>query len=262
MLGSCKCLTRRAKPWFLNLGCGKHFHQNWINIDFSPFDDTVVCHDLRRPLPFPENSCAVVYHSHVLEHFTRAEGRRFIAECFRVLQPQGILRVAVPDLEGIARLYLQSLEGAKAGNSASTARHEWMTLELFDQMVREESGGEMGKYWQQNPMPEQEFIIARMGQEVAENIKPSERKCSKRRRFDSFRRSYRSNRLRRSGEVHKWMYDAVSLARLLEETGFENCESRQATESDIPLFAESMLDVTADGKIRKPDSLFMEARKL
>jgi predicted SAM-dependent methyltransferase len=261
MFGLSKPPTHRGKPWFLNLGCGKHFHQNWINIDFSPFDDTVICHDLRQPLPFPENSCAVVYHSHVLEHFTRAEGRRFIAECFRVLQPQGILRVAVPDLECIARLYLQSLEGAKAGSSASIARHEWMTLELFDQMVREESGGEMGKYWQQNPMPELEFIIARMGQEVVQNIQVSERKSSKRRRSDAFRHSYRSNKFRQSGEVHKWMYDAVSLKRLLEETGFESCKSRQAMESDIPLFTECMLDVTADGKIRKPDSLFMEAWK-
>lgn len=249
------------KPWLLNLGCGKRFHPNWINIDFSPLDNTVIRHDLRKPLPFPENSCAVVYHSHVLEHFTRSEGRRFIAECHRVLEPQGILRVVVPDLEGIARLYLENLERAKDGSPVAAKRHEWMTLELLDQMVREESGGEMGKYWQQKPMPEEQFVIARMGQEVAGIIQTSKNESYKRCSSNSVQSSYRNKRFRQSGEVHKWMYDAVSLRRLLEETGFDNCRVCQSTESDIPRLNEYMLDVMADGVTRKPDSLFMEATK-
>jgi len=38
------------------------------------------------------------------------------------------------------------------------------------QMVREESGGEMLKYWQLNPMPAEEFVIERAGREVLQFI--------------------------------------------------------------------------------------------
>jgi hypothetical protein len=40
----------------------------------------------------------------------------------------------------------------------------------MDQMVREESGGEMLKYWQLNPMPAEEFVIERAGREVLQFI--------------------------------------------------------------------------------------------
>lgn len=261
MFGLSKRMASPKKPRFINLGCGKHFHPDWINIDVSPLDNFVISHDLRKPLPFPEGSCEVVYHSHVLEHLTCSEGRRFIAECHRVLQPQGILRVVVPDLEGIARLYLQNLEGAKNGNPDAANRHEWITLELLDQMVREESGGEMGKYWQRALMPAGQFVIERMGQEVAGSIQAAKNENYRRFSFSFFRNRRRRKRFRQSGEVHKWMYDAVSLRRLLEETGFDNCRVCRSTESDIPRFSEYMLDVMADGSTRKPDSLFMEARK-
>ena len=32
--------------------------------------------------------------------------------------------------------------------------------------------------------------------------------------------AYRESAFRRSGEVHRWMYDRLSLRRLLEQTGF------------------------------------------
>jgi len=70
---------------------------------------------LRQPIPLADGCCAAVYHSHVLEHFPRDEAPGFLSECYRLLRTGGILRVVVPDLETIARLYLQNLEGALVG---------------------------------------------------------------------------------------------------------------------------------------------------
>lgn len=64
--------------------------------------------DATRHLPFADNSADVIYSSHMLEHLTPAGGRRFLAEAHRVLAPGGILRIAVPDLERLARTYIET----------------------------------------------------------------------------------------------------------------------------------------------------------
>ncbi|MGA2750889.1 MAG: methyltransferase domain-containing protein [Verrucomicrobiota bacterium] len=248
-------------PWRLNLGCGKCFHPEWVNVDFAPANSHVLQHDLRKPLPFPSASCAVVYHSHLLEHLSRAAGREFMAECHRLLQPGGILRVVVPDLETIARLYLQNLDAALAGDTQASLRHEWMTLELLDQLVREESGGEMGRYWRQNPMPAEEFVLQRMGWELASLLQAHRAPSTAATKANKPPTPAQIAAFRQAGEMHQWMYDRISLRRLLETTGFRQCQVCRASESAIPNFNSYLLDLTKEGAVRKPDSLFMEARK-
>lgn len=64
---------------------------------------------------------------------------------------------------------------------------------------------------------------------------------------------------RRSGEVHLWMYDRVSLPRLLEAAGFICPRVRRADQSAVAGFASYGLETMDDGAVRKPDSLFIEA---
>ena len=249
-------------PWRVNLGCGRCFHHDWVNIDFVSHDPRVIKRDLRQPLPFPDASCEAVYHSHVLEHFPRSFAPVFLKECLRVLAPGGILRVAVPDLETITRLYLNNLDGALAGDETAARRHEWMTLELLDQMVRGESGGEIIHYWKQNPMPAEDFVLERTGSEAAQFIARHRVKARPSAPRASQPPSARDiARFRASGEVHQWMYDRVSLRRLLDMCGFADISACAAGESKIPNFSSYHLDVNEDGSVRKPDSLFMEARK-
>src|SRR5437762_12486254 len=85
----------------LNLGCGARFHPQWTNLDLTPSGQNVRAYDCRQPLPFEDESFDVVYHSHLIEHLRREDVIRFLRECCRVLRPGGILRVAIPDLEGI-----------------------------------------------------------------------------------------------------------------------------------------------------------------
>jgi len=242
------------RPYRLNLGCGRRFHSAWLNLDIVPADPAVFQHDLLKPLPLDDATCAVVYHSHVLEHIPKDQAPKFIAECFRVLISGGTLRVAVPDLEGITREYLKQLD---AGNHE---QHEWMTIELVDQLTRHRSGGHMLDYWKQNPMPAEDFVLQRMGREAGDFI-------------SNFRSKEQSQTqpaplttdgvgsFRLGGEVHQWMYDRLSLGRLLAAAGFTDIKVCKAMESAIPDFTSYQLDTDESGAVRKPDSLFMEATK-
>ncbi len=42
-----------------------------------------------------------IYCSHCLEHLTRTEGQKALAEFHRVLRPEGVVIIMVPDLEGV-----------------------------------------------------------------------------------------------------------------------------------------------------------------
>jgi len=253
--------TANAKPLLVNLGCGRHFHPDWVNLDLTAHAPGVIPHDLRDRLPFADACCDVVYHSHVLEHFTRPAAATFLRECHRVLKPGGTLRVVVPDLETIARLYLHYLDRALAGDPRAAERYDWMTLELLDQMVRQQGGGEMLRYWQSDPMPAEDFVVERVGAEVQRFLEwwraqppappaaPAEPSAEEQVRF------------RQSGEVHKWMYDRWSLKNLLTACGLTDVRPCAAHESRIPDFDRYQLDVEPGGSTRKPDSLFMEAVK-
>ncbi len=246
---------------FLNLGCGGCFHRDWVNVDFVSSDPDVIKHDLREKLPFSDSSFSVVYHSHVLEHLPRRAAPGFIRECHRVLKPGGILRVVVPDLEGIARLYLENLSGALAGDPAARGRYEWIILEMLDQLVRDRGGGAMLEHWRKEPMPAEEFVIARMGQEARSAIEKARRKKKPGVENETAPSARDEVEFRRKGEVHKWMYDRYSLGKLLAESGFVSAHACRADESAIPRFAGFGLDALPDSSVRKPDSLFMEAVK-
>src|SRR3954470_4923361 len=55
------------QPLRLNLACGYRPKEGWVNIDlFGPIADLRL--DLRRPLPFTDNSASYVYVEHFFEH--------------------------------------------------------------------------------------------------------------------------------------------------------------------------------------------------
>src|SRR5450432_493903 len=163
---------------YLNLGCGDRFIESWINIDFISNSPYVRQHDLNTGIPIGDNSVDVVYHSHILEHFTKGKGEQLVKECFRVLKPGGIIRIAVPDLEQLARQYLINLEKANSDNSEMNAEnYNWSLIELFDQMIRNQSGGEMGKYWTREKLINEDYITGRVGFE-----------------FKNFRSNYEDNK--------------------------------------------------------------------
>lgn len=246
---------------YVNLGCGNRFHKDWENYDFKSQSSLVKEINLNKTLPFKNESVDVIYSSHVLEHFTRCKAPLFLKECYRVLKPNGIIRIVVPDLEQIIRNYLLFLEKAKKGDIDAQEKYEWTMIELFDQMVRNYSGGEMFNYWKQDPMPQEKFILQRLGSEVDNALKHLRKNNIKPRTNCVDKNALEIGEFRLSGEIHQWMYDEYSLKRILKDTSFLNINKVTAHESKIKNFNSFLLDIEKNGKIRKPDSLFMEAIK-
>jgi SAM-dependent methyltransferase len=251
----------------LNLGCGRVFNENWRNYDIAAVHSSVIEHDLRNPIPICNDTAFAVYHSHVLEHLDRRKAFELLQECFRVLIPGGIVRIVVPDLEQIARQYIAQLDQAVQGCQGAEDRHEWITIELLDQLTRNFSGGEMRKYWLRCPVPEEGYLVERMGREYLDllpalNIARKDELESKS-QSTLFKDTDAAGvgKFRLSGEPHLWMYDRFSLARLLKKVGFTKIERKTAIHSFIPNFRDYNLDTLPDGTIRKPDSLYMEAVK-
>ncbi|MBV6640771.1 MAG: methyltransferase domain-containing protein [Cyclobacteriaceae bacterium] len=275
-----------SKLKYLNVGCGKRFHQDWLNIDVLPADPGVIHCDVTKGLPFENESLKVVYHSHVLEHIPKSTAKTFMSECFRVLEPGGVIRIAVPDLEGIIRNYLRFLDqNIQNPTKESKENYEWMMLELYDQVVRDHSGGEMQVYLQSNP-GNKSFVLSRLGEEVRPLLEGSSSKLSlsqKLKKFNSMSSSakmffvrsvlsslihkflpgkkyYQVGKFRSEGEIHQWMYDQYSLKKLLEDVGFKEVHKVNAFESSIPEWSNFNLD--GEGEVVfKPDSLFMEGIK-
>ena len=270
-----------SQPRLLNFGCGAVHHPEWINVDTMPVGPGVIPHDVRRGMPFADESFDAVYASHVLEHLQPAAAATVLRECYRVLRPDGVARIVVPDLEAIARLYLQSLEGALSDDAEAKQRYDWAMLELYDQAVRTVSGGAMGAYLRRPLDPRQAaFVASRIGDEARSHApatwRPRIRARVTRaalalRRLGAMAATFlflgkgghealREGLFRRAGEVHQWMYDRFSMRRAMEDAGFTAIRICKAADSAIPGFARYGLE-TRDGRPRKPDSLYVEGTK-
>lgn len=57
-------------------------------------------------LDFPDNSASEIYVSHILEHFPHTRTQEVLKEWYRVLKPQGVLKIAVPDFKRTVEIYL------------------------------------------------------------------------------------------------------------------------------------------------------------
>jgi len=114
----------------LNLGCASQVPEGWVNVDYAlgarfvkiPFfrafnrkvklfnldwNEKIYLHDLTKKFPWNDSSVDIVYSSHTLEHFSKEDGRRFLAECHRVLRKNCIIRIVVPDLHRNVTEYIE-----------------------------------------------------------------------------------------------------------------------------------------------------------
>jgi SAM-dependent methyltransferase len=238
-----------------NLGCGTRHHPDWINLDFQGDGTRVFSCDLRQGIPLPDRCCDGLYSSHAIEHFDRGTAREFLAECRRILKPGRIIRLVAPDLEGIVRAYLSCLDAAMKGEPSAADRYEWAAIELLDQLVRHQSGGEMLKYWCQAVVPAEEYVAERVGTEYWR----AREHCKGRHLEKKTLSPLEVGEFRLGGEVHQWMYDRYSLSKLLVACGYQDVRSCLANESAIKDFDKYHLDTEADGSLYKPDSFFIEA---
>lgn len=90
----------------LHLGCGVKHIPGWFHVDALDFEHI----DHRGPVEdlsfIADGSVSLIYAAHVLEHFGRKTYLDVLKEWRRVLEPGGVLRLAVPDFGAVARLYM------------------------------------------------------------------------------------------------------------------------------------------------------------
>ena len=237
----------------VNLGCGTKTNFEWNNVDFTPYarirqkmwlakilrkcgllselrwerlnhmDQDIICWNLKRGIPFPDKTFDVVYHSHLLEHLPKSDALVFLTECHRICKTGGIIRVVVPDLEHMARTYLEAVSRLDSGDESAWCNYDDVVYGMFDQMVRQQA---IGTNAQKRMLARFEAMI-RGGPE-------------------------------RTGERHRWAYDRFSLARGLSNAGFANIAVRSFDKSAIQSWNRYGLDQKHDGSEYKPNSCYIE----
>jgi predicted SAM-dependent methyltransferase len=89
----------------IHLGCGwRNFGKDWVHVDDGDYEHLDIKCDVKK-LPLEDNYCDLIYASHVIEYFDREEINEVLKEWNRVLKPNGVLRLAVPDFEVMSKLY-------------------------------------------------------------------------------------------------------------------------------------------------------------
>lgn len=264
---------------YINLGCGPKYSKNniWVNADMKSENSDVIECNFLNGIPFKTHEFDLVYHSHVIEHFSKKDAELFISECYRILNKNGVIRIACPNLEVIAREYLRNLERAFANEENGEEDYDWIMLELYDQTVRNTFGGDMLNYFKKKEVSNLDYVSQRVGniaKEWHQNLSKEDTKNIQPRKEE--KKSFLSNLLNNSsatqnneekmyndigkfrlgGEIHQWMYDRFSLKRLLEKVGFIDVTLCTATTSFIDNWASFKLD-----NPEEKASIFIEARK-
>lgn len=118
----------------INLGCGPSALAGWVNVDIARGPQIDVVWDLRRALPFADESCAVIFSEHVIEHLTREDALKLLSECHRILQRGGVLRLSTPDAGRYLRSYAGDGEFLHHPNFAQSVE---TPLDRINTMMRE-----------------------------------------------------------------------------------------------------------------------------
>ncbi len=89
----------------LHLGCGERYLEGFTHVDLAKYDHI----DYEIPVDnleiFSDNSIEEIYASHVIEYFDREEIKSVLKEWNRVLKKNGVLRIAVPNLPELIKVY-------------------------------------------------------------------------------------------------------------------------------------------------------------
>ena len=90
---------------YINLGCGDIASPEFINVDAYPAPHVHYVCNVTDLSIFPDNYADLVYVCHLLEHIRRNKMRKTLWEWKRVLKPDSILRLSVPDIDALIDIY-------------------------------------------------------------------------------------------------------------------------------------------------------------
>ena len=92
-----------------NIGCGwRNFGEGWIHVDGGDYD-YLNSKDIFIK-EYDNNSADLIYASHLIEYFDRKEVIPLLKRWKKVLKPNGVMRLAVPNFNKIVSLYVKGYE--------------------------------------------------------------------------------------------------------------------------------------------------------
>jgi predicted SAM-dependent methyltransferase len=115
-------------PLRLHIGCGALYKEGWVNVDLAGTRVDLPW-DLSRPLPFPPASVDAIFHEHLLEHLSYAEGVELHRHCLELLRPGGVLRIGVPDAGAALQAYAMAGGGDSGQWPTAMARVASLTYD-------------------------------------------------------------------------------------------------------------------------------------
>lgn len=99
-------------PYKLHIGPGPNWNKpdnTWISVDIDPARGDISLDFNKKFIGFPitDNSVECIYASHTFEHISIFSMPLVMKECFRILKPDGILRIITPNPAKSLREYLE-----------------------------------------------------------------------------------------------------------------------------------------------------------
>ncbi|MHA3704933.1 class I SAM-dependent methyltransferase [Jatrophihabitans sp. YIM 134969] len=104
----------------VNIGSGRKPVDGWINTDVVR-QGHIYLDGLQR-WPIPEASVDFVYADNVIEHIPLPDTPAFLRNAFTAMKPGAVIRLATPDVEAVARQYLENGELARLGMERNAER--------------------------------------------------------------------------------------------------------------------------------------------
>jgi predicted SAM-dependent methyltransferase len=89
----------------LHFCCGKNQLEGWENHDRDV--------DITQCLPYLDDYADFIYCEHGLEHVPIQHGVHFLKECYRILKPNGVVRIAIPCVDILRQKYDERYEQMK-----------------------------------------------------------------------------------------------------------------------------------------------------
>jgi predicted SAM-dependent methyltransferase len=109
-------------PIRLHLGSADKHIPGFLNIDIRPDVQPDYVADVKDLSMFGANTVEEIYYCHGLEHLKYVEVQPALREWKRVLKPNGVLRLSVPDMRKLAYMYVGRLERGKGGATLAQIR--------------------------------------------------------------------------------------------------------------------------------------------
>ncbi|NBD33267.1 MAG: methyltransferase domain-containing protein [Cyanobacteria bacterium] len=101
----------------LQLGAGPNCLEGWLNTDLWPIHDGVLFFDATKPFPLEDNTFDYIISENQIEHLSYYDALFMLRECYRILKPNGKIRIATPNLEVLAGLYKNGSDQNKQSKS-------------------------------------------------------------------------------------------------------------------------------------------------